>query len=330
MADGNEVLIAALGFSRADAVLYDRMLHVSGRSVPEAAYHLNLSETVLRARLEAFSQSGIAYVEDDVLHVLVPAEAVAVTLAHEAEMANQARARLANIARSLPALAGREARSPEALNGNEGPLDGEVISASFRPERLVDIVARTTGELMWFYPDQWLQSWNSEESGAVRMATSQGRRARFLFPARAVVEAPHALAGCVDLGAEVRVVDALPTRLLVIGRTHALMPEPLGFGDRPRLVVRQRGVVEAMGQWFEEVWVRAIVPELARGLGRSEVDVRTLVLRQLAAGSQDELIARRLGLSLRTVRRRVAELMAELGAESRFQAGVEAVRRGWL
>jgi DNA-binding NarL/FixJ family response regulator len=35
-------------------------------------------------------------------------------------------------------------------------------------------------------------------------------------------------------------------------------------------------------------------------------------------------------MSLRTVRRRVAEVMAELGADSRFQAGVEATRRGWL
>jgi hypothetical protein len=30
------------------------------------------------------------------------------------------------------------------------------------------------------------------------------------------------------------------------------------------------------------------------------------------------------------VRRRVAELLDELGAGSRFQAGAEAVRRGWL
>ena len=45
---------------------------------------------------------------------------------------------------------------------------------------------------------------------------------------------------------------------------------------------------------------------------------------------KDEQIARELGLSLRTVRRRVAEVLDELGATSRFQAGVEAVRRGWV
>ena len=58
--------------------------------------------------------------------------------------------------------------------------------------------------------------------------------------------------------------------------------------------------------------------------------MRTFLLQQLAAGAQDEQIARRLGVSLRTVRRRVADLMSELGAESRFQAGVEASKRGWI
>ncbi len=58
--------------------------------------------------------------------------------------------------------------------------------------------------------------------------------------------------------------------------------------------------------------------------------VRGFLLQQLAAGAQDEQIARRLGVSLRTVRRRVADVMSELGAESRFQAGVEAAKRGWI
>ena len=58
--------------------------------------------------------------------------------------------------------------------------------------------------------------------------------------------------------------------------------------------------------------------------------MRRLLLEQLARGAKDEQIARTLGLSLRTVRRRVADLMDDLGAGSRFQAGVEAVRRGWI
>jgi len=42
------------------------------------------------------------------------------------------------------------------------------------------------------------------------------------------------------------------------------------------------------------------------------------------SGLTDEAIARQLGLSHRTVQRRVAAFMADLGAHTRFQAGVKA------
>ena len=59
-------------------------------------------------------------------------------------------------------------------------------------------------------------------------------------------------------------------------------------------------------------------------------DLRRHLLEQLVAGATDEVIARKLGTSLRTVRRRIASLMIEVGADTRFQLGVEASRRGWL
>ena len=91
----------------------------------------------------------------------------------------------------------------------------------------------------------------------------------------------------------------------------------------------QPAIVEALSWWFELVWERAtVVSEL--DLGEPRKDLRTHLLRQLAAGAKDEQIARSLDLSLRTVRRRVADLMNDLGADSRFQAGVEAARRGWI
>ena len=44
---------------------------------------------------------------------------------------------------------------------------------------------------------------------------------------------------------------------------------------------------------------------------------------------KDEAVARRLGVSTRTMRRLVAATMDELGAQSRFEAGIEAARRGF-
>ena len=70
------------------------------------------------------------------------------------------------------------------------------------------------------------------------------------------------------------------------------------------------------------------MPELDGGEARP--DLRRFLLEQLVAGASDEQIARNLGLSLRTVRRRIAALMTDLGVDTRFQAGVEASRRGWI
>jgi DNA-binding NarL/FixJ family response regulator len=44
----------------------------------------------------------------------------------------------------------------------------------------------------------------------------------------------------------------------------------------------------------------------------------------------DEAISRHLGWSYRTTRRRIAALLHTLGADTRFQAGLHAARRGWL
>ncbi|MCJ0873473.1 hypothetical protein MTF69_29815 [Streptomyces sp. AP-93] len=45
---------------------------------------------------------------------------------------------------------------------------------------------------------------------------------------------------------------------------------------------------------------------------------------------KDDAIARSLGISSRTLRRIMMDLMYKLKADSRFQAGAHAVARGWL
>jgi DNA-binding NarL/FixJ family response regulator len=54
------------------------------------------------------------------------------------------------------------------------------------------------------------------------------------------------------------------------------------------------------------------------------------IITLMAAGATDEAIARRLDLSRRTVVRRIAALLDRLGATTRFQAGVQAAKRGLL
>lgn len=53
------------------------------------------------------------------------------------------------------------------------------------------------------------------------------------------------------------------------------------------------------------------------------------MLALVLAGLTDEAAASRLGVSRRTVQRRIAELMAKAGVDSRIQLGWHAARRGW-
>ena len=72
----------------------------------------------------------------------------------------------------------------------------------------------------------------------------------------------------------------------------------------------------------------SFIGEHDRPADDASVDHRTLIVL-LAQGLTDEAIGRRLGISSRTVRRRVAEIVHSLGAKSRFQAGVRAAQAGW-
>ncbi|NUP01682.1 MAG: helix-turn-helix transcriptional regulator [Nonomuraea sp.] len=132
-----------------------------------------------------------------------------------------------------------------------------------------------------------------------------------------------------ETGGKVRTLDRVPSWFMTAGPEVAGLPALWG-GNLPDhaynfYLVRTPIVVGMLRSLFEELWGRAVpLPWGRRGDGMVQV------LRLAAQGMCDDSIARQLGVSVRTVRARFADAMAELGAQSRFHAGVEAARRGWL
>lgn len=100
---------------------------------------------------------------------------------------------------------------------------------------------------------------------------------------------------------------------------------------RGGLAIGDETLLHLFGSMLEWAWTDS-VPLLDQGDDEHAVasEVKRSVARLLEMGLKDEAIARRLGLSLRTCRKRIAELMEELDSTSRFQAGAQAVRRGLL
>src|SRR5262249_59062341 len=58
--------------------------------------------------------------------------------------------------------------------------------------------------------------------------------------------------------------------------------------------------------------------------------IQLRILHLLAAGMKDEAIARRLQVSLRTVRRNISTLCDKVGAPTRFALATIAAEHGWI
>ena len=322
-------VLSALGLTREQERLYHRVLSLSGSSVITVSETLGVGPGELDAELATLVEHGIVKIHEDHIHVLPVSAVIGQTITSEAAAANRAHDRLLDLAAAVQFLTAASTRPGPGEVESVQPLDGEVSSGGNPLQLLTTIIEETTGDLLWLRPDAWRMPRESAMAKVVAEAVTSGRRSRAIYPARALQEAPDALRARAQAGEQVRVIADLPTRLFVIGNTHAVLPEPLGMADEPRILIRQRALVESLILLFELMWDRAApVPEL--DLGEARPDLRRFLLQQLADGAKDEQIARALGISLRTVRRRVAGLLIELGVDSRFQAGVEAVRRGWL
>ncbi len=322
-------VLTALGLTPEDERRYQQLLPLSGGPLADVATVLGTTSERLPDELASLLASGLVSLRDDRLSVPALPALVSQLIDEQAETASRARERLRELSQAIPFLVAASFQPGPGQMEDLGGLDGELSAGGNALALLTDLIETSKGDLLWWRPDAWRMPRESAISVVVGRAVASGRRSRAIYPVRALHEAPEVLQARARQGEQVRVIDEMPTRMLVIRGTHAVLPEPLGFADEPRLLVRQPALVEALTLLFEAYWDQAsALPDL--DVRRPRVDIRGNLLRQLGAGAKDEQIARTLGLSLRTVRRRVAELMIELGVDTRFQAGVEAVRRGWL
>ncbi|MER5637891.1 helix-turn-helix transcriptional regulator [Kitasatospora sp. NPDC002227] len=133
------------------------------------------------------------------------------------------------------------------------------------------------------------------------------------------------------LGGQMRTVPTVPMPLVIIDRRLAILPiDPSAPGDGA-LEVDSPGMIAAVCALFDQLWsVGSPFGEAAPTDRYGCTPQEQALLEIIAAGHTDDVAARKLGLSLRTVRRMMASLMLRLNASSRFQAGLNAARLGWI
>ncbi|PRY56207.1 hypothetical protein [Glycomyces artemisiae] len=135
----------------------------------------------------------------------------------------------------------------------------------------------------------------------------------------------HAL----ESGDEVRFAKRLPLKVLIVDDRTVFMEEP--GGERPRAIVTgNRSIAGLAATLFEQLWT-AGVPATTAAEGGVRIDEDDAVLLGLLiAGLTDQSIASKLGIGLRTVQRRVRELMDLADVDTRIQLGWHAAKNGWV
>ncbi|CAG7648365.1 helix-turn-helix domain-containing protein [Actinacidiphila bryophytorum] len=138
-------------------------------------------------------------------------------------------------------------------------------------------------------------------------------------------------------GQRVSVTDVVPVKFMIADRELAMLPLLPGRNtDAASVLVHAGGLLEALVAYFELAWEQAYPLSLnmigdavteARPDAIDPLDAR--VLNLVLAGLTDQAAASQLGVSRRTVQRRIGELMVKAGAESRIQLGWIAARKGW-
>lgn len=160
---------------------------------------------------------------------------------------------------------------------------------------------------------------------AARMA--EGIAYRVIY-SRAACEDPVAapnLIRMVERGEQARTLADPPMKLVLADDDLAALPLP---AESTMLLVRPSALLDALAHLFDTLWRLAVPVSVDADSPLDERD--RLILTLLATGATDDAIARRVGVNRRTVVRRVSALQVRLGATTRFQAGLQAGRRGWL
>lgn len=320
---------------KATELVYRTMLAHPGEGFDRIGELTGLSEDGLRAQLALLSQLALvrpASEDPNRLHAVSPQIGMKVLLAErQAELA-AAQQQLENARYAAEKIIAEFSQIHDAGNGE--------IERLYHLDEIRDRIrlmcSEVRDEVMTFTPDGAQTAENMEAAkpqDAELLRRGIKMRTLYLDSLRNNPPTIGYANWLAEQGGRVRTVPSLPIRMLIMDRTTALVPVSRDDSSLGAVVLRGEGILAALCGLFESTWERATPlgsdktqERDHRGLTPSEAEV----LKLLAKGHTDESIAKRVGVSSRTVRRIAADLMEMMDARSRFQAGALAALRGWI
>lgn len=324
---GKATVLEALGLDEAHTAVYRCVLQQPSASTPDIAGMLSMSLPRVRpivaelerlgllARQASSSDRFVASPPSMALRPLLLERERGLTRAHEA----------------LVELSDLYRRSAEQRSVAD-VVDVVIGDESVR-QRVAQLQAASTEQVRVLVLNE-IALVSGEENIEEDRALARGVRYRVIVES-AVLERPGFLTAAremAQIGEEIRVLPTLPTRMFIADEQMALVPmhsqgEDGGFGA---LLIHPSGLLDLVISIFEEYWRSATEFLPIAAAEPSDDDIDRDLLRLLLLGVTDAAAASQLGVSLRTVQRRIAELMQRAEVTTRIQLGAEAVRRAWV
>jgi sugar-specific transcriptional regulator TrmB len=324
-------VLGAIGLDERQESAYRALVAIGAAEVAELAHRLALPEHEIEIALRRLERHGLAAQSPARAGRWVaapPGLALGALLTqhrHELEQAELAAVLLAEEYR---------AESTEAAVHDlvEVVTGASAVSHRFRQLQLgaaEEVCALVTGTPL---------AVTGPENKAEETATTRGVRYRVVIE-QEVLAAPggiEELSTALGRHEQVRVIDRVPTKLVIADHGLAMVPLTGPAAEPAALVVHASGLLESLYGLFQAVWRDSMPLALdtngvVRTDGLPEPDVTDLrVLSLLLAGLTDASVAKQLDLGLRTVQRRVKGLMEMSGVTTRLQLGWHAYERGWV
>ncbi|MCJ1678222.1 LuxR family transcriptional regulator [Streptomyces sp. APSN-46.1] len=198
------------------------------------------------------------------------------------------------------------------------PEIGEAIQRVVDGAKKEILTAQPDGPRPSAVLDKALAGVREQINAGVFMRTLYQHSTRFDEPTKDYV---RTVAG---YGGQVRTLAEFFDRLIIVDRHTAFIP---ANADRTVVVlVTEPAVVKFLTDMFERAWDRAepypFLPVRAADAAAEVIpDMRDAICKLLIEGRSDREIARRLGLSLRSLQSHIARLKDEYSAQHRLQLG---------
>jgi len=335
---GEDAVLSSFGIDVEIESVYRKLLEEPHATVAVLAERLGRTEPQIRQALDVLADLALlrpSLTTTGRMIPVSPAVGLETMLRRQEEyLAMRRRALEAGRAAARAVRGTARAAGGTADDTDADPDLERVLGADAVQTRLEEIVSSAESEVLSLVPGRAIpQGALAAASVTDDLLMHRGVKCKILYQDSVRTDPATVAYGrwLAERGSEIRTAAVLPMRLLVIDRRVALVPlNP----DNPRegaLSTTAPGMVGQLTTLFELVWAEAR-PLETRSADSDEAlsPGERELLRMLATGFTDEASANRLGVSLRTVRRMMADLMARLGATSRFEAGLKAAKRGWL